>query len=700
MTKRQETSLLRALARLHGIQTSYVDVGRHRVVASDETLRALLLSLGVPAGNRADLEASWRGAAEDRLRRGVDDVVVAWNGVLGCVDCFVPEASREVRVSIELEDGGMMPLDTGTRAGAVEDGGRPGYRRLRLHAGERLPLGYHRLVCERDGVRECSLLLSAPVRCYEGEAGDGRQWGLFAPLYALRSATDSGAGSYSGLSELARYTGHLGGGMVGTLPLLPCYFEEGSELSPYVPVSRLLWSEFYIDVDLVPTMPGCAEAAHVLYEEDVVRTREGLRQSSRVDYIAVQRFKRSVLRAMYQRVAHNPTVQSSIDAFLAVTPHAGRCAAFLAARGRLQAEWRDWPEAARRGDLSGLAPHEERRVHEFAQWLAHEQVSGCVARAKSDGVGLYLDLPVGVHPDGYDTWQFPDSFLGGAVTGAPPDIVFTTGQRWGSPPLHPEGIRRQHYDYVRQYLAHHMRAARILRVDHVMGLHRIYCIPDGAEPSAGVYLRYRPEEWYAILSIEAHRHKTVLVGEDLGLVPGTVRRAMARHRLNRMFVLYYEMDGIAAGRAPEPPLRCLASLNTHDMPPFASMWQALDICEHERIGIVQPEQVAAAVKSRRKVVRAFRKVLSALCPEAAAGGLEDVLRCTLGWLGEGRSRYVMVNVEDLWLETGQQNVPGVGSAYPSWRQRTALTLEQMWRDPRLERALELLRTAMGRSPLR
>jgi 4-alpha-glucanotransferase len=245
-----------------------------------------------------------------------------------------------------------------------------------------------------------------------------------------------------------------------------------------------------------------------------------------------------------------------------------------------------------------------------------------------------------------------------------------------------------------------MQAARILRVDHVMGLHRIYCIPERAEAAAGAYLRYRPEEWYAILSIESHRHKTVLVGEDLGLVPGAVRRAMARHRLNRMFVLYYEMDGIAAGRTPEPSAKCLASLNTHDMPPFASMWKALDICEHERIGIVKPEQVAAAVKARRKVVRAFSKLISASCPEAAAGGLEDVLRCTLGWLGAGRARYVMVNVEDLWLETGQQNVPGVGAAYPGWRQRTAVTLEQMWRDPRLERALELLRTAMGRSPRR
>jgi len=279
-------------------------------------------------------------------------------------------------------------------------------------------------------------------------------------------------------------------------------------------------------------------------------------------------------------------------------------------------------------------------------------------------------------------------------------MVFTTGQRWGSPPLHPAGIRESRYDYARAYLAHHMRSARMLRVDHVMGLHRIYCIPDGATAAQGAYLRYRPEEWYALLSLESHRNKTLIVGEDLGLVPREVHRAMSRHGLGRMFVLYYEMDALAEGRAPSPPHNSLASLNTHDMPTFAAMWTGVDICQHATAGIINSGDVASAKEKRRRVVAALAGLLRAKCPWLQCPApLADVLRCTLRWLGDGNARWVMVNVEDLWLETTQQNLPGVGDAYPSWRHRAAKTMEELRGDAAADRALEELRRTIG-APIR
>lgn len=706
MTKRTEAARLRALARLHGIQNSYSDLQGRRVLTPEPTLRALLTALGVRAEGDADCRESWDAALHRRTYRPVDDVIVAWDGRLAHVDVTLTGSDDSIpELHVALEDGVTLIVDV--RHCRLEPlggagTGSSGPRRVRLHTGLRLPAGYHRLVCSSGGRSTSSLLLAAPMRCYGGETGDGRLWGLFAPLYALRSDTDCGAGSYSELEEFSRYTAHMGGGLAGTLPLLPCRYETGGEPSPYLPLTRLLWSEFYIDIDRIPFLGSCPGAMDVLNSEELVQSRAALRQTPLVDYVAIQHLKRTVLRAVYQRLSSSDELQSNIDAFLASRPHAARYAAFCATYDRLRVPWQRWPSAARDGDLNqDICEGDDRRFHEFEQWLAHEQMTACVEHTRAQGAGLYLDLPVGVHPEGYDTWQYRDSFVSRAATGAPPDSVFKAGQKWGSPPLHPVTIREHHYDYVREYLEHHMRAARMLRIDHVIGLHHIFCMPEGSEPSMGAYLRYRPEEWYAILSIASHRHKTLLVGEDLGLVPRDVRRSMARHGLSSMFVLYYEMDGIAAGRIPEIPDNCLASLNTHDMPPFAAMWQGLDISQHERVGIVKPEQAPSARGTRRRAVQALLGILRSVCPDIGdAQDLDVVLRCTLGWLGASRARYVMVNLEDLWHETAQQNIPGVGAAHPSWRRRIACTLEEIWRSPSMGRTLEVLRHAINPSGTR
>ena len=367
-----------------------------------------------------------------------------------------------------------------------------------------------------------------------------------------------------------------------------------------------------------------------------------------------------------------------------------------AARTIRPTAWQEWPKKARDGDLTGALSNEGAvDYHEFVQWLADSQMNETVSSAQSRGVGLYLDLPVGVHPNGYDTWHERDSFVPGVATGAPPDSVFTNGQRWGSPPLHPEAIRQSGYDYVRRYLQHHMRAAQVLRVDHVMGMHHIFSIPDGFPPDKGTYLRYRPEEMYAVLSLESHRNRTIVIGEDLGTVPQEVRRSMASHGLNRMFVLYYEMDGLAGGRAPSIPANCMASINTHDMPTFNAMWRCVDIRKQAEVGVLSHDAIPSTQRRRTRAKQKLLGVLKAVCPWLEA--TEDphaVLGCVLRWLGQSRARFVMVNVEDLWLETEQQNIPGVGDRHPSWRNKAARKLEGLPHDVQVKSGLGALREAI------
>lgn len=274
--------------------------------------------------------------------------------------------------------------------------------------------------------------------------------------------------------------------------------------------------------------------------------------------------------------------------------------------------------------------------HLRAQYQMSKQM-----RALASSARLYLDFPLGVHRNGYDVHRYPHCFVEGVSVGAPPDSFFPKGQNWGFPPLDPEGIRKDRYEYFRAAIRHHVSHASVLRLDHVMGLHRVYWIPEGKDATEGHYVHYRSEELYAIVILESVRHRCAIVGEDLGTVPKYVPAAMQRHGLRRMFVVQYE----AADRKsplPEPPRECVAYVNTHDMPPFASWWKD-------------------------------------------TATRDDALQSILLFLAESQAEIVLVNLEDLWGETEPQNVPG--QPEKSWKQRFRLSLEEARQDPRVRRIL-------------
>ncbi len=699
MTHRNRAAVLRSLARMHGVQTSYFNVRGERVRASEETLEALLQALGIDITGEPERNLDGRSRAQPL--RTLEPVIVAWDGALSAIDIRHPwNSDCPPEFHVETEDGRTIVLDA-TRClscDAIQDDKHPGDSTwIRFGVNLKLPPGYHQLFCTLGGRTTSSLLISAPFRCYAGDLRQERAWGLFAPLYALRSDTDWGAGSYSELQSLADFAAAEGGQLVGTLPLLPCFYHANSEPSPYLPITRLFWSDFYIDVARIPFIQNCPEALQLLESREFLASVEASRQSQLVDYVEVQRLKRLVLTALWRHAEENDVLRHSVARHVASHPELSCYASFRAASEHFDKPWQEWPEKARGGDQAKTFVHEEAAgYHEFIQWLAATQMNHSVSHTQSRGVGLYLDLPVGVHPNGYDTWQERDSFVSAATTGAPPDSVFTNGQKWGSPPLHPQAIRQSGYDYVRRYLQHHMSVAQILRVDHVMGLHRIFCIPDGFPPDRGTYLRYCPEEMYAVLSLESHRNRTVVIGEDLGTVPHEVRRSMASHGLNRMFVLYYEMDGLAEERVPSIPSNCMASVNTHDMPPFNAMWQGVDIGKHAEVGVLSRDAIPSARRRRTQAKQKLLRFLKTVCPHI--GKAEDphaVLRCVLKWLGHSRARFVMVNLEDLWLETLQQNIPGVADRHPSWRNKAARGLEDLAHDAQVKSGLGALREAIA-----
>jgi len=573
------------LAGLHNVQTGYFGMRNIRHYASADSLLAVLKELGAPVASMNDVPAAIREAELAKRRKIIEPVTVAWNGARPLIKLTLPagisEKTRDAR--LELESGESLEWQFPVNElPVIESGEAENFKYVvrKLTLPQRLPFGYHKLILHGSGKSCETLIICAQRSAYSpADIGTARNWGTFLPLYALKTGSDWGSGDYSGLNALADWTAGEGGSVVGTLPLLPAFLDNPYDPSPYAPVSRLLWNEFYVDINKVPELASCPQAGEMA--RSFAAEINSLRSRGQVDYRCIMSLKRRVMERCVQHLkAAGGTRHEEFQSFIRETPLVEDYARFRAVMEKQGKPWGAWPEHLRDGNLQDNDGDEAvKNYHLYAQWQAHCQIGEAADNARRKGVSLYFDLPLGVHPDGYDVWRYRDIFAKDISTGAPPDPVFTTGQNWGFPPLHPENIRAQGYRYVRDYIRHHMRSAAMLRIDHVMGLHRLYWIPRGIEASQGVYVHYHTSEFYAVLNLESQRCRSVIIGEDLGIVPGYVRTTMARHGLHRMYILNFELAD-NAGRTPRSiPRNCIASLNTHDMPSFAGFWESAYIME-------------------------------------------------------------------------------------------------------------------------
>jgi 4-alpha-glucanotransferase len=684
--------LLYQLGQLYGVQTAYYDVFHCRQQASVESLLAVLRSLGAPVASLQDVPSAWRERQQVLWQRVIEPVIVAWNGELLPAKIRLPLSASDANLKCHLKLQSSEELrwewhgaDFQVLQTANVDGSAYVVKQLPLP--NRLPWGYHCLTLELVGRQEESVIISCPLKTYTPPAElEDQSFGVFLPLYALHSEKSWGSGDFSDLEELINWVAGMRGRVVATLPLLATFLDELAEPSPYLPASRLLWNEFYLDINAVPELQECRSAQAVLESSSFQNEIKALRNSPLVDYERQMALKREVLKELCRCLfAEASNRLEELHRFAEANPLVEDYARFRATCDKHRNPWRFWPHLLQEGILTeGDYDEENKRYHLYVQWLAHQQIESISEEATAKGVQLYLDLPLGVHPDGYDVWRERETFIPGAYAGAPPDAVFTQGQNWGFPPLHPERIRGQGYRYVIACLRHHLRCAGILRIDHVMGLHRLFFIPKGLGAAYGVYVRYRAEELYAMLALESHRHKAIIVGEDLGTVPSYVRPAMKKHDLHRMYVVHYELaSDLRKGLLPVSS-NSVASLNTHDMPPFAAFWQGLDIEERRRIGLLD----RAGVKEEKNKLLSMKKALIAFLQDrdwlqGAENDIAAVLKACLSFLAASQARMVLINLEDLWLETQPQNIPSTRKGYPNWRRRARYTFEQFCQLPQV-----------------
>jgi 4-alpha-glucanotransferase len=668
---------LLSLARLYGVQTSFRDTEGRRVHAPAEVVLDILRAMRAPLERPSEAADAMRLLVETRAKLAVEPVNVIWEGSQPCVPLSMsPDGSRVV---YELETEAGERYSSTVRA----EWAAAGRKRGTAPQGPLLSLppvaaGYHRLRVKIGRVESECRLICAPQKAYDGIE---RGWGAFLPLYALRTDAAKPVADFADLEALANRASQAGANVLGTLPLLASFLGQPFDPSPYSPASRLFWNELYLDLDAALRDVPCERAREELESASFRQEAARLANEPLVDYAEAFRLKRRVLQKQAACAFEAP--KPELDAYARRRPDVEAYARFRAAGERLGTGWPSWPEPQRSGTIGeGDFDEADRRYHVFGQWQAEQQIQALTTRARERDLHLYLDYPLGVHGHSFDVWRHPELFAEGAAAGAPPDTFFMGGQNWGFPPLDPHALRADGYRQWIAWLRHHMEVADVLRIDHVMGLHRLYWVPEGREAREGAYVRYPAEELYAIMSLESHRTRTVVVGEDLGTVPAYVREAMGRHAIRRMHVVQLE----ALPERPLSPLRTasLASLNTHDLAPFAAFWKGSDIAERQALSHFDAGHAARDRKFREGQKRAILDFLREQgLLDAGSDDAASVLLACLRFLGQSPARTVLLNLEDLWLETEPQNIPGTSSERPNWRKKARLGLDEMFEEPAL-----------------
>jgi 4-alpha-glucanotransferase len=686
--KRKNKRALSALAEAFGIQTAYRDALGKRRQASTEAVFATLRALGAPLASIDEAADALRMTEHRRWADVLSPVTVVWQGRAASVVLRLPGDASSMGATLSLENGETQTLLFEPAAGkgieAHEESGRKAVR-FRLPA---LPAGYHRLTLDLPN-SPSSLVICAPYKAFPVDYE--RLWGVFLPVYALRSERGFGAGDLTDLSELIQWVGSLGGSAVASLPLLASFLKKPFEPSPYAPVSRLFWNEFYLDLTKPDEYERCVEAREYLGSREVMADATRLRSLPLVDYRAEMAIKRKVLELLASAFftdSNNGQRREQYADFVKRNPEVERYARFQSVVERQGTPWPAWTDEALKHDHLEEVDfdHAAYHYHLYAQWMAEEQMGEAARRARANGLGLYLDLPLGVHYDGYDVWSRKHLFALGHAAGAPPDPLFTKGQNWGFPPFIPAALRNDGYEYVIQFIRNHLRFAGVLRIDHVMQLHRLFWIPHGMGAGEGLYVHYPAEEMYAILSLESHRYRAWIVGENLGTVPSYVNQALEAHNIQRMYVVQYEVQPDEAAPLRPVPRDVVASLNTHDMPPFASFWNEADIEDRIDLGILAENDAAPERATRARMRNGLQGLAGKQDVEqtGAAGALRGVLR----ELAAGEARMVLVNLEDLWLEEKPQNTPGTVDERPNWRRRARYDLNALKALPEVEGVLQ------------
>ena len=549
---------------------------------------------------------------------------------------------------------------------------------------------------------------AAPGRCFLPDAlkTGARLWGPAVQLYALRSERNWGIGDFGDLPRLIEHWAARGAGFVGLNPLHALFPHDPERASPYSPSSRLALNVLYIDVEAIEEFGAC-DAARSLARSAPFRDRLGaLRNAPLVDYAGVASAKFEVLELLYAHFRehslrrHTQRARDFREFQARGTEQLRRHALYEALQEHFYAAdaaawgWPAWPAEYRDPEsaaVAGFCAERSERVEyfEYLQWQAAQQLERAAARCESLGValGLYLDIAVSVDRGGAEAWANQDHYALGASVGAPPDAYNLNGQDWGLPPP----LRANRHELFARTLREAMRYAGVVRIDHVMGLARLYCVPRGATAREGAYVSYDLDRMLATLALESERNRCMVIGEDLGTLPDGLRPVLGRAGVLSYRVLYFERERSGEFAPPAAyPQAALATVSTHDLPTLAGWWSGTDLEWREKLSLFPTEEQRRAQFDERDADRA--RLARALEIDAASANTDALALAAHRYLARSPALLLAVQLEDALGVAEQANLPGTAVEHPNWRRKLPEPLEKMEHDARLD----ALGNALGR----
>lgn len=718
---------LHRLASDLGIATSYYDtLGRHLEVSAD-TLVSVLGAMGIDGSTPEAAEAAIEKRKDDAWLRVLPYVVVMRRSQDRVINVHVPDG-HPITVTVVLDGGQVRSTDQvdNWEPPRVIDGVAIGEASFRLPVG--LPLGYHRVRAEGDGRSVWAPMIVVPDRLELPE----RTWGPMAQLYSVRSEASWGIGDLGDLRTLVDWSAERGAGYVLTNPMHAAEPTVPQEASPYLPTSRRFGNPVYLRIEDIPEYATLTRAQHARIAQSRREVKDDPRTWERIDRNLVWPAKMTALRVVHE-AERTPEREEAYRRYRFEQEeglvHFARWMALATTYG---ADWRLWDPPLRDVHSAELdvwaAEHaDEVEFQMWLQWLLDEQMDAVQTAATAAGmpIGVMGDLAVGVNEHGAETWANPELYARGVTVGAPPDPYNMNGQNWSQPPMRPDQLARQGYAPFRALVGTLLRHTGGLRVDHVIGLFRLWWIPEGRAATEGTYVYYDHEAMVGVLTLEAHRAGAVIVGEDLGTVEPYVRDYLRDRGVLGTSILWWEKNH--EGRPLEPEWyreACLASATTHDLAPTAGYLQMAHVKLRQELGVLtEPvEEVLATEEHEQKLfldacrdrgllpgdfrlftpgqlearrLRAAQLVggpagaASGVPQDAAAGdpptaeapaapagqsavepidqgALQRAVEALYRYLVQSRARLVNVALTDLVGDTRIQNQPGTAWEYPNW----------------------------------
>ncbi len=702
-----EQTALKQVAEMAKIADSYVSAWGSPAKVEDETILRLLASLGYDTTND---ETLLKSAEKKHKKEVIEPVLVVKDEDAVEVELHLGVSARESDFSWRLETEQGEVLEGYLQSQIVRDERAEGGP-LVFSLPSDLPWGYHKLYLERKRRKAPyeMTLIRTPRACFKQSAIDhGKKlWGPSVQLYTLRTQHNWGIGDFGDLKQLVADIAARGGDFVGLNPIHSLFPANPEGASPYSPSSRRWLNILYIDVSSVAEFALSADAQQMVGSSDFQARLQKARDSHWVNYTEVADLKMSVLPLLFEEFKSRHLDKQSERArlFLDFVEEGGESllhqAAFDAIHAELHAEdssvwgWPVFPEKYRRFENSATQKfivdnRDKVQLYMYLQWIADVQINEAQALAEEKGmaVGLYRDLAVGVADSGSETWADNGNLVMDASIGAPPDILGPLGQNWGLPPLNPQVLQATSYDAYIKLLRANMKHCGSLRIDHVLGLLRLWWIPKGENATKGAYIYYPVEDMLAILALESHRHQCSVIGEDLGTVPDEIVEILREAGVHSYKVFFFETaeDGGFISPAHYAD-QSMSALCTHDMPTLRGFWHCDDLKMGSEIGLYpDKEQLDGLFDDRLECKQGILDSVAwhGYLPEGV--GRDASLVPMDAYLSEalqlhvaaGASTLLSVQLED-WLEMDKPvNIPGTVNEYPNWRRKLSMNLEEIF----------------------